>query len=47
MIIGTVGGSKTTLPSIEDAEALEKWNMKAGKAMYVLKTVVTKRFWGL
>ncbi|KAH6795253.1 hypothetical protein C2S52_005730 [Perilla frutescens var. hirtella] len=35
-----VGGKETTPP--EKAEALRKWKIKAGKAMYALKTTVSE-----
>ncbi|KAK5846747.1 hypothetical protein PVK06_003044 [Gossypium arboreum] len=33
-------GTDTTPPSKENAEALIKWNIKAGKASFVLKTII-------
>ncbi|RLM64684.1 uncharacterized protein C2845_PM16G13990 [Panicum miliaceum] len=35
-----VAGTETTPPSKENAEALRKWQIKAGKAMFVLKTTI-------
>ena len=35
-----VNGNETAPPSTENAEALRKWKIKAGKAMYVLKTTI-------
>lgn len=35
-----VGGSQTTPPLKENADELRKWRIKAGKAMYVLKTTI-------
>ncbi|KAH6829301.1 hypothetical protein C2S53_011525 [Perilla frutescens var. hirtella] len=37
-----IGGIETTLP--KEAEALRKWKIKVGKAMYALKTTVNKEF---
>lgn len=37
-----VGGSDTVPPSSENAEALRKWKIKAGKALFVLKTTIQK-----
>ena len=37
-----VGGKETTQPVKEDAEALRKWKIKAGKALFVLRTTVQK-----
>ena len=42
----TVGGSDTTPPSQENAEALRKWKIKAGKAMYALKISVDPELLG-
>ncbi|GMI77806.1 hypothetical protein HRI_001449800 [Hibiscus trionum] len=35
-----VAGTDTTPPPKENAEALRKWNIKAGKALYILKTTI-------
>lgn len=35
-----VDGSETTAPSAENAEALRKWRIKAGKARYVLESTI-------
>ena len=35
-----VGGSETTPPPATEAEALRKWKIKAGKAMFAIKTTV-------
>ena len=35
-----VAGTETTPPPKENAEALRKWRIKAGKAMFVLKTTI-------
>ena len=35
-----VGGNKTMLPPANEAEALQKWKIKAGNAMLAIKTKV-------
>ncbi|GMI80094.1 hypothetical protein HRI_001678700 [Hibiscus trionum] len=35
-----VAGTDTTPPPKENAEALRKWNIKAGRALYILKTTI-------
>nr|CAD1829820.1 unnamed protein product [Ananas comosus var. bracteatus] len=35
-----IGGAETTPPPKENAEVFRKWRIKAGKAMFVLKTTI-------
>ena len=37
-----VGGTDTTAPTNDNAKALQKWQIKAGKAMFVLRITVQK-----
>ena len=35
-------GSETKPPLIENAQAFKKWDIKVGKALYVIKTTIEK-----
>ncbi|XXG49380.1 hypothetical protein AAC387_Pa02g3582 [Persea americana] len=37
-----VGGIDTTAPTNDNVEAMRKWRIKAGKAMFILRTTVQK-----